>query len=93
MRAARSSQHVIILIVGLVVLLRIGTYALSAYFLLQDDDAMYRAVQVVGTAFAAMLDMILLVLVWMLFQAVERAEREAERLQAFMDNVYRKLLR
>ena len=92
LRAARASQAAIIGVVGVIVVLRLVTYAVTAALFYTGDLRLYGLSQVVGTAFAAVLDIILLFLVWTLFATLGRVERESERVQAFMDNVYGKLL-
>lgn len=92
LRATKSSQSMILAFVAGVVLVRLVFYALASVFLIVGDIELYRVTQAAGTAFSAVLEVILLLLVWMLFSTLQRVERESERVQSFMDNVYRNML-
>lgn len=94
--AARMSrvlhgQRVIFVAVTVIVLGSIAANVVSAYFLITSQIGPYRAMSVIVAALSVLLDFCFLLLVWILFDEIHRSQREAERLQTFMDNVYRRL--
>ena len=92
LHGAMASQGPLLLAVGAVVVLQLAAHAFGIASLLMGNLDAYRFAQVTGIVFSATLDIIVLLLVWMIFSTLRRVERESERVQVFMDNVYRKLL-
>jgi hypothetical protein len=87
-----QGQAVILAVVAVAVIATIAVQAAAAYFLLVSDIPAYRAWAIIGAAFSSLLDVFFLLLVWVLFDEIHRGQREAERLQSFMDSVYRRSL-
>lgn len=85
-------QNIILFVVAAIVLGSVVANSAGVYMLLTENIARYRAFAIIVAALSAILDILFLVLVYMLFEEIHRGQREAERLQAFMDNVYRRNL-
>lgn len=63
---------------------------LAGYSLYVGDLPEYRAWLAISLGLTALINAILIMLVWMLFETLSRVERESDRLQTFMDSSYRR---
>lgn len=88
---AGSAGRLIVLsgVVGIVLINTVAD-ALAGYFLLTSDIGRYRAWLVVSMGLTGVINVILVMIAWILFDAIGRIERESERVQVFMDNMYRR---
>lgn len=73
-----------------IVLLNTIVDGLVSYYLVAEDIGRYRAWLVVSLGLTGVINIILVMIAWMLFDSMGRIERESERVQTFMDNVYRR---
>lgn len=87
-----GSEGRLIVLTGVVGIVLINTVAdaLAIYFLLTSDIDRYRASLVVSMGLTGVINIILVMMAWILFDAVGRIERESDRVQVFMDNMYRR---
>lgn len=65
--------------------------ALSGFYLVQGDLHYYRAWAAVSLSLTAVINIILLFLMWILFETMGRVERESDRVQRLTDTMFRKL--
>lgn len=79
-------------VVGIVLLNTIAD-ALVSYFLITGDIDRYRAWLVVSLGLTGLINIILVIVAWILFDAIGRIERESDRVQTFMDSIYRRGVR
>lgn len=89
-QTSRFGRLTVLALVVFVVALNTVADALSGYYLLVDSVPSFRAWAVVSMGLTGVINIVLVVLVWMLFETLARVERESDRLQAFMDNMYRR---
>lgn len=90
LRETRGSQSAIVAVVGALVVVRVVIFALEQAFLAAGDAAGVRVVDALTGVVATVVDVVVLFLVLLLFEAIRRIDRESERIQTFMDNVYRR---
>lgn len=91
MKNARIGRIVVLATVAVVVLVNTVADALAGFYLLDGDITTCRAWAVFSNGLTAVIDMILVFLVWVLFETLGRIERESDRVQTFMDTTYRRL--
>ena len=91
LRASRAGRTVVLATVAAVVLINTIADAFAGFYLLQGQVPIYRALAVLSNGLTSVINIILVFLVWVLFETLSRAERESDRLQTFMDNTYRRL--
>jgi threonine/homoserine/homoserine lactone efflux protein len=89
LRDASRSQAAITLFVAALVLLRLLAFALQPTFASTGDEVALRLTQLLTGIVSTIVDVVVLFVVLLLFDARRRIEREPDRIQAFMDNVYR----
>lgn len=90
LRANHTARLIVLAGVVSVVVLDTVTSAIAGYYLALDDLDRWRTWLLVATALGSVINMIFVVLAWLLLETITRVEREADRLQAFMDNMYRR---
>lgn len=88
--AGKLSRTIVLAGVVGIVLMNTIADALVSYFLLTDDIERYRAILVVSLGLTGVINIILVVIAWVLFDAIGRIERESDRVQTFMDNMYKR---
>lgn len=89
LREARAHRSAVVLVVAALVLGRVVLFALQQVFVATGDVAGLRAADFASGLVATVVDVIILFVVLLLFESLRRVDREADRLQTFMDNVYR----
>ena len=91
LRTSRAGRSVVLATVAVVVLINTIADGFAGFYLLQENIPVYRAWAVFSNGLTSVINMILVFLVWVLFETLSRVERESDRLQTFMDNTYRRL--
>ena len=91
LRNARLGRVVVLATVAAVVLVNTMADAFAGFYLLRDEIENYRAWAVFSNGLTTVINIILVFLVWVLFETLGRVERESDRVQTFMDNTYRRL--
>ncbi|MEA3199007.1 MAG: hypothetical protein QOE90_435 [Thermoplasmata archaeon] len=87
---ARGSHGAVSLVVALLVLARIVAFVLQQVFAATGQQDAFRVVGIVGGTVSTLVDVVVLFVVLLLFESMRRIDRESDRMQAFMDNVYRR---
>jgi hypothetical protein len=74
-----------------IILVAKGAFTLAAaYYLANGELNTYRRALVVASLVETFLDVVVFVLIFLVFHALSRLEHESQRLQLFMDNMYRR---
>ena len=90
LRESKGTQSAIVMVVAGLVLARVAIFALELALDLGNNGEALRAVQMVSGVVSTAVDVVVLFVVLLLFDASRRIERESDRIQSFMDHVYRR---
>lgn len=88
-----SMQGRFILLAGAAAIVLVHTMldVLTTYYLLRGSFDSARILTAVTMGLSAVINMILVFLMWIVFETLGRVERESDRMQTFMDTMYRRL--
>lgn len=76
--------------VAIIVLANTLLDAMAGYYLIRYDFDTFRVWLAISMGLTAVINMILVILMWIVFETLTRVERESDRMQSFMDNMYRR---
>jgi hypothetical protein len=88
----RSHGGVMVLVAGLAILRVVSFIAFSTLLGVGASDFQaFRTVIILDGALSVLLDIVVVFVALMVFSAIRRIENESDRMQVFMDSVYRRL--
>lgn len=91
LRHSRHGRIVLLSAVALIVLVNTFIDAVAGYYLIMEDFHPFSAWSAISMGFTAIINVILVVLMWIVFETLARVEQESLRTQTFMDHMYRRL--